>query len=107
MTPIEAVERLLEALPEFGPEYEESDGRPREPGDELLLHVVNAVWVIEWFAWGDDDDEKAALIEAGPLHCPTTKSIRAYYLLPDQTKVAPARLPPDDESSSRRQDSNV
>jgi hypothetical protein len=120
----EAVERLLELLPEFGPDYEESDGRPSEPGDDLLLHVVmgdlarfymrralrnselaprfwqlveelaaegdqaveNAVWVslIEWFAWGDDD-ERAALVEAGPLQGPKTKAIRAHYLLPAQT----------------------
>ena len=47
--------------------------------------VENAVWVslIEWFAWGDDD-EKAALVEAGPLQGPKTKAIRAYYLLPDE-----------------------
>jgi hypothetical protein len=121
----EAVERLLDALPEFGPDYEESDGRPSEPSDDLLLHVVmgdlarfymrhglrnrelaarfwqvveelaadgdqaveNAVWVslIEWFAWGDDD-EKAALVETGPLQGPKTKAIRACYLLPDEER---------------------
>lgn len=123
MTRNEAVERLLEVLPEFRPDFEESDGRPSEPGDDLLLHVVmgdlarfymrhglrngelarrfwqvveelagqgdqaveNAIWVslIEWFAWGDEE-ENAALVEAGPLQGPKTKAVRAYYLLPDE-----------------------
>jgi hypothetical protein len=122
VTPEQAVGRLLEVLPEFGPDFERSDARPSEPGDHLLLHVLmsdlarfymregrrddelaarfwrvveelasqgdeeveNAVWVslIEWFAWGDDE-EKAALVEAGRLQGPQTKAIRAYYLIPD------------------------
>jgi hypothetical protein len=32
MTPEHAVERLLEVLPEFRRDYEESDGCPTEPG---------------------------------------------------------------------------
>jgi hypothetical protein len=40
MTREQAVQRLLEELPEFSPFYEESDGRPTEAGDELLIHVV-------------------------------------------------------------------
>ena len=40
MTPDEAVKRLLDALPEFRADYESSDGRPTEAGDQLLIHVV-------------------------------------------------------------------
>ena len=36
----QAVHRLLEALPEFGPEYRSSLGAPAEPGDELLIDVI-------------------------------------------------------------------
>jgi len=36
----QTVHRLLEALPEFGPEYKSSLGAPAEPGDELLIHVI-------------------------------------------------------------------
>jgi hypothetical protein len=35
-----AVDLLLDELPEFAPYYQDSDGRPTEPGDELLIHVV-------------------------------------------------------------------
>jgi hypothetical protein len=102
----QAVDRLLEAVPEFRADYEESVGHPNYGGEgELLLHTVmsdlacfymekanldpelaarfwnvvealassgdefvtNAVHVslIEWFAWGDDD-EQAALVQAEP-----------------------------------------
>jgi hypothetical protein len=51
-------------------------------GDEA---VENGVWVslIEWFAWGDDD-EKAALVDAEPLQGPKTQAIRAHYVRPDE-----------------------
>jgi hypothetical protein len=57
--------------------------------EELAAHgdpdVENAVWVslIESFAWGDDE-EKSALVTAGPRQGPKTKAIRAYYLLPEK-----------------------
>ena len=40
MTPDEAVQRLLDELPEFRADYESSDGRPTEAGDQLLIHAV-------------------------------------------------------------------
>jgi hypothetical protein len=102
----QAVERLLDAVPEFASDYEASGGHPDYDGDgDLLLHVVmgdlgrfymeqargdedlarrfwrvveelatkgnedvqNAVEVslIEWFAWGDEQ-QQAALAESEP-----------------------------------------
>jgi hypothetical protein len=56
----EAVQRLLDVLPEFRPYYDDSDGRPAEPGDELLLHVVMGDLARFYMARGLDNAGLAA-----------------------------------------------
>jgi hypothetical protein len=60
MTREQAVHRLLDELPEFSPFYEESDGRPTEAGDELLIHVVMGDLARFYMERGAHDPELAA-----------------------------------------------
>ncbi len=46
-------------------------------GDQAVENAVH-VSLIEWFAWGDED-EKAALLAASGLHGPATRRIVAFY----------------------------
>jgi hypothetical protein len=118
VTPEDAADRLLEVLPEFRADYEDSDAVPATPEDHLLLHLLmsdlarfymrdvrgdpelaarfwrvveelavtgdqeveNAIHVslIEWFAWGDDD-EVAALIDAASLQGRATWAMVQAY----------------------------
>lgn len=54
------MQRLLEELPEFSSSYEESDGRPAEAGDELLIHVGMGDLARFYMERGTHDPELAA-----------------------------------------------
>jgi hypothetical protein len=57
----EAIELLLEVLPEFGPEYEKSVGHPGYDEDgELLLHIVMGDLCRFYMSLGRRDTEIAA-----------------------------------------------
>ncbi len=49
-------------------------------GDQAVQNAVH-VSLIEWFAYGDAD-EQAALRDAAALQGPETKALVAYFLVP-------------------------
>ena len=84
MTREQAVQRLLEELPEFSPFYEESDGRPTEAGDELLIHVVMGDLARFYLERGAHDPELATRVSSAALslHVRSQRQCRGQRRLP-------------------------